>query len=292
MSRSRHQRLDAPRRWPRRGGRGGSSGCPCAPATRAASRLAARTAPARAVMSARVEGHLQPLARRHLQARHRHAAKRGGALPDGGLVKEARGALLLDSQVSSPLRPSSAPSRQRPAAARPSGRWSRSRRAARRSPAARSRRQPGGRGKEAGGLSQEEGSPPAVLRQPAVVYDRLEEDRMRSFPKDFALGVVDGQLPDRRRLARGRPRRQHLGRLLPDPRADRRRRHGRRRLRSLPPVCRGHRPDQGHGPGPLPLLHRLAADPSGRRRHAEPERNRLLRPPHRRPARGRASGRG
>ena len=60
------------------------------------------------------------------------------------------------------------------------------------------------------------------------------------------LLTLPSQLPDRRRHRRGRSRPLHLGRLLQDPRQDRRRQLRRRGVRLVPPHRRGHCAAQVH----------------------------------------------
>ena len=68
-----------------------------------------------------------------------------------------------------------------------------------------------------------------------------------------------------------------------------RRRHRRRGLRPLPPLARGHRPDEAARRRRLPVLDRLAARRARRRRPGQHGGPRLLRPAGRRAAGGRAS---
>ena len=77
----------------------------------------------------------------------------------------------------------------------------------------------------------------------------------------------------------------HLGHVLRRAGTHRDGAHRRRRLRPLPPLARGPRPDRGPRRRRVPVLGRLAADPARRARAGQPGRSRLLRPAGRRPAR-------
>ena len=74
----------------------------------------------------------------------------------------------------------------------------------------------------------------------------------------FHLGRLHLEFPDRGRDKGRRPRTQHLGRLLSERRnkEPRRRRY---RMRPLPPLSGGCRPDETAGRSGLPILGRLAA---------------------------------
>ncbi len=100
------------------------------------------------------------------------------------------------------------------------------------------------------------------------------------------MGRRHRRLPGGGRRRRGRPQTLHLGHLQSHPGQGRRRRHRGRGLRPLPPLARGPRPAGRTGPGRLPVLHRLAPRPAGRRRHRQRAGPGLLRPAHRRPAGG------
>ena len=91
-------------------------------------------------------------------------------------------------------------------------------------------------------------------------------------------------LPDRGRHAGGRPRRFHLGHVLPAARQDPRRRQCRHRRRSLSPLQGGRGADEGAGRVDLPLLDRLAAPVPGGARGAQRQGPGLLRPAGRRTA--------
>ena len=97
-----------------------------------------------------------------------------------------------------------------------------------------------------------------------------------------------GAPPPRRTRSRARSTRTAACRRSGTPTAharhDRRRRHGRRRLRPLPPLARGRRPARRAGPERVPVLDRLAASSGSGARSA---RGRALRPADRRAARAR-----
>ena len=110
-------------------------------------------------------------------------------------------------------------------------------------------------------------------------------------PRRFRLGRRDRVVPDRRRRPRGRPGREHLGPVLCHAGQGPQRRHGRDRVRLLPPVSRGRRAHARARDRRLPLLDRVAADPARGARTRESRGAGLLRPAARRAARERTSSR-
>ena len=98
------------------------------------------------------------------------------------------------------------------------------------------------------------------------------------FPSDFVWGAATAAYQVEGAVRRGRPRREHLGPLQRHAREGRERRHRRGRLRLVPPACRGHAARPRARSRRVPLLHLVAASPSGRARAREHGRARLLRP--------------
>ena len=122
----------------------------------------------------------------------------------------------------------------------------------------------------------------------SIAHVRHRPDPARpGLPGRLLLGLRRLGLPDRGRRGGGRQRSVDLGHLFPQARRDRRRQHGRRRLRPLPPLPGGRQADGRARGTRLPLQHQLVARPAHRDRRHQPARPRLLRAPRRRPARRR-----
>ncbi len=135
----------------------------------------------------------------------------------------------------------------------------------------------------------------ALVLRPDAAYDRRmstsPDVRHRpsptrpAVPGRLRLGLRRLRLPDRGSGGRGRPGTVDLGHLRPPAGRDRRRQHGRRRLRPLPPLPRGRAADGRPGGARVSLQRQLVARPAHGDRRRQPARPRLLRAPRRRPAR-------
>ena len=99
-----------------------------------------------------------------------------------------------------------------------------------------------------------------------------------TLPPGFRLGAATAAYQVEGGDARGRARRVDLGRVLPHPGRGGRRRHRRRRVRPLPALALGPRPDGRPAARELPLLDRLAARPARGPRPRQPARRRVLPP--------------
>src|SRR3954454_2062948 len=126
-----------------------------------------------------------------------------------------------------------------------------------------------------------------LWRQRGARHERRHGQRAPILSRGLPLGRRNRCLPDRGSSRTRRPRREHLGPLLRPSRKGAKRGERRDRLRLLPPLPRGHRPDARARADVVPPLGRVAADPPRRTRPGEPGGARFLRPRRRRAARKR-----